>query len=98
MVLLLILFLGYSKIISLKKRQKGRTLVANDVQLGQQIGLFPVSRPTLFFGAYPKLFFSTFKRRFKIREEKWRKIIKIRLTVQKLQAIAEILKKRTVIF
>ena len=38
-----------------------------------KIGLFPVSRPTLFFGADPKLFFSTFKRKFKIRVEKWRK-------------------------
>ena len=39
----------------------------------KKIGLFPVSRLTLFFSADSKLFFSTFKRKFKIREEKWRK-------------------------
>ena len=36
-------------------------------------GLLPVSRPTLFFGADPKLFFSTFKRKFKKKRRKMAK-------------------------
>ena len=53
--------------------------------------LFPVSRPTLFFGADPKLFFFNFQKKIQKKEKKnGEKIFKIRWAVQKLQAIAEI--------
>ena len=56
----------------------------------KKIGLFPVSRPTLFFGADPKLFFQLSKENSNKEKKNGEKINKIRWTVQKLQAIEEI--------
>ena len=56
----------------------------------KKTGLFPVSRPTLVKTSPTLNFFSTCKRKFKIREENVETVIKICLTVQKLKAIAEI--------
>ena len=47
-------------------------------------------QPTLFFGADPKLFFQLSNENSKKEKKNGKKIIKIRWTVQKLQAIAEI--------